>query len=78
MPDPQQAVVRVLLADGSEVMAPVFDVKHFARKLYLADCQRQFIDTQVRVEWVDLREAALDGRPVTDGSLRLDAPGRHG
>jgi len=28
MPGPQKAVVRVLLADGSEVLAPVFDVKH--------------------------------------------------
>ncbi len=71
MPDPQKAVVRVLLADGSEVQAPVFDVKYFARKLYLADCQRQFIATQVGIEWVNLHEATLDGRPVTEGSLRL-------
>ena len=71
MPDPQKAVVRVLLADGSEVLAPVFDVKHFARKLYLADCQRQFIATQVDIEWADLHAATLDGRPVTEGSLRL-------
>ena len=71
MPDPNDAYVRVLLADGRELQAPVFDVLHFARKLYLADCERQFIGTQVRVEWVDLHEAILDGRPVTEGGLRL-------
>lgn len=71
MPDPQQAVVRVLLADGSEVLAPVFDVKHFARRLYLEDCERQFIAKQVAIEWVDMHEATLDERPVTEGFLRL-------
>jgi hypothetical protein len=71
MPDPQRAHVRVLLADGSEVSAPVFDVLHFARKLYLQDCERQFIATQVAIEWIDLRAAVLDGRSVTEGSLRL-------
>ncbi|MGB8860326.1 MAG: hypothetical protein WCC60_13755, partial [Ilumatobacteraceae bacterium] len=71
MPDPNQAVVRVLLADGSEVLAPVFDVQHFARALYLQDCERQFIAAQVRIEWADLHAAQLDGREVTEGLLRL-------
>ena len=71
MPDPQEGYVRVLLADGRGLQAPVFDVLHFARKLYLTDCERQFIGTQVGVELVDLHEAILDGRPVTDGILRL-------
>ena len=71
MPDPQKAVVRVLLADGSEVLAPVFDVKHFARRLYLEDCERQFIARQVAIEWVDMHEVQRDGRPVTEGFLRL-------
>ncbi|MBI4882505.1 MAG: hypothetical protein HY826_00455 [Actinobacteria bacterium] len=71
MPDPHDGYVRVLLADGSEVHASVFDVLHFARKLYLQDCERQFIGSQVDIEWVDLHEAILDGRPVTEGSLRL-------
>ena len=71
MPDPGEGFVRVLLADGRELHAPVFDVLHFARKLYLADCERQFIGTQVGIEWFDLHEAMLDGRPVTEGSLRL-------
>ena len=71
MPDPQQGVVRVLLADGGEVLAPVFDVKHFARRLYLEDCERQFIAKQVAIEWVDMHEATLDDRPVTEGFLRL-------
>ena len=71
MPDLDEAYVRVLLADGRELHAPVFDVLHFARKLYLADCERQFIGTQVGIEWVDLHEAMLEGRPVTEGILRL-------
>ena len=71
MPDPNEGYVRVLLADGHELQAPVFDVLHFARKLYLTDCERQFIGTQVGIEWVDLHEATLDGRPVTEGILRL-------
>ncbi len=71
MPDPNEAYVRVLLADGRELRAPVFDVLHFARKLYLADCERQFIGTQVGIEWVDLHEVMLEGRPVTQGVLRL-------
>ncbi len=71
MPDPQKAVVRVLLADGGEVLAPVFDVKHFARRLYLEDCERQFIAKQVVIEWVDMHQATLDQRPVTVGLLRL-------
>jgi hypothetical protein len=71
MPDPNDAHVRVLLADGRELEAPVFDVLHFARRLYLTDCERQFIGTQVSIGWVDLHEAMLDGRPVTEGNLRL-------
>ncbi len=71
MPDLNAAYVRVLLADGSEQKAPVFDVLHFARRLYLTDCERQFIGTQVAIEWVDLHEATFEGRPVTEGSLRL-------
>lgn len=71
MPDPNVAHVRVLLEDGTELQAPVFDVLHFARRLYLTDCERQFIGTQVAIEWADLHEAMLDGRPVTEGFLRL-------
>ncbi len=71
MPDPQKAVVRVLLAGGGEVLAPVFDVKHFARRLYLEDCERQFIAKQAAIEWVDMHETVRDGRAVTEGFLRL-------
>jgi len=71
MPDVSKAVVRVLLADGSERFAPVYDVKHFARRLYLEDCERQRIDAAVQWEWADLHEVTLDGRPVTAGTLRL-------
>ncbi len=71
MPDPDAAVARILLADGSERTAPVFDVKHFARKLYLQDCERQRVARVVDVAWVDLHEITVDGRPATGGVLRL-------
>jgi hypothetical protein len=71
MPDPNAAVARVFLADNRTLEVPVFDVKHFARRLYLEDCERQHIAATVDVEWVDLHETMLDDRPVTEGSLRL-------
>ncbi|MFM2071455.1 MAG: hypothetical protein RLZZ623_1718 [Actinomycetota bacterium] len=71
MPDPNAAIARVFLADNRTLEVPVFDVKHFARRLYLEDCERQHIAATVDVEWVDLHETILDDRPVTEGSLRL-------
>ena len=71
MPDPQKAVAKVYLRDGSVRDAPVFDVKHFARALYLEDCSRQLVLRSVSVAWADLHEAELDGRPVTEGVLRV-------
>lgn len=71
MPPLSAARVRVALADGTTVDAPVVDAKGFAAKLYLQDCERQRIEATVRVEWVDLGETELDGRPITEGALRL-------
>jgi hypothetical protein len=71
MPDVGTARVVLTLEDGSRVEAPVYDVWHLARKLYLDDCERQMIDDLVTIEWVDLHEEQFDGRPVTAGSLRL-------
>ena len=71
MPDPNEGIARVLLADGSELQAPVFDTKHFARKLYLEDCERQRVAAVVEISWVDLHEISVDGRPATEGTLRL-------
>jgi hypothetical protein len=71
MPDPQKAVAKVHLRDGSVRDAPVFDVKHFARALYLEDCSRQLMLRSVDVAWADLHETELDGRPVTEGLLRV-------
>jgi hypothetical protein len=71
MPDPDTATVRLILEDGSERTVPVFDVDHLARRLYLEDCERQTIESLVAVELVDLHEVEFDGRPVTEGSLRL-------
>lgn len=71
MPDLGGAVVRLVLEDGSEREAPVYDVDHLARRLYLDDCERQMIERRVAVEWIDLRAGELEGRPVTEGTLRL-------
>ncbi len=71
MPDPQLAVAKVTLRDGRVVEVPAFDVKHFARNLYLKDCERQHIIRQVEIQFADLHETTLEGRPVTEGVLRL-------
>jgi hypothetical protein len=71
MPSLDDAAVVLRLADGSEVEMPVVDQFHLARRLYLEDCERQMIDAQVGIEWVDLHEEDFEGRPVTAGSLRL-------
>lgn len=71
MPSLDEATVLLGLADGTEVTMPVVDQFHLARRLYLEDCERQMIDAQVGIEWIDLHEEEFDGRPVTAGSLRL-------
>jgi hypothetical protein len=71
MPSLDDATVVLRLVDGSEVEVPVVDQFHLARRLYLEDCERQMIDGQVTIEWVDLHEEEFEGRPVTAGSLRL-------
>lgn len=71
MPDPQLAVVKATLRDGRVLEVPVFDVKHFARNLYLKDCERQHIIRQVEIQFADLHEVTFEGRPVTEGVLRL-------
>lgn len=71
MPDPATAVAKISLRDGSVRDAPVVDVRHFARALYLEDCSRQLVLRSVDIDWADLHEATLDDRPVTEGVLRL-------
>jgi len=71
MPSLDDAAVVLRLVDGSEVEMSVVDQFHLARRLYLEDCERQMIDAQVGIEWVDLHEEDVEGRPVTAGSLRL-------
>lgn len=71
MPSLDDAVVVLREADGSEFEVPVVDQFHLARRLYLEDCERQMIDAQVGIEWIDLHEEEFEGRPVTAGSLRL-------
>jgi hypothetical protein len=71
MPAIDRAVVLIGLDDGSVRRVPVLDRWHLARRLYLDDCDRQRIESLVGIEWADLHEAELDGRPVTAGELRL-------
>ncbi len=71
MPDLQTAIVNVTLRDGRVIEVPVFDIKHFAHNLYLKDCERQYIIRQVDIQFADLHEVTFEGRPVTEGVLRL-------
>jgi hypothetical protein len=71
MPSLDDATVMLLLDSGETVAVPVVDKRHLARKLYEEDCEKQMIDAQVAIEWVDLREGEFEGRPVTVGELRL-------
>lgn len=71
MPDPSTGVAKVYLRDGSVREAGVYDVKHFARTLYLDDCSRQLVLRSIDIGWVDLHEVTLDDRPVTEGVLRI-------
>jgi hypothetical protein len=71
MPDVDSAIVEVGLADGTTLEAPVADVRGVLRTLYLDDCRRQNVAADVGVEWADLHAAEHEGRPVTEGVLRL-------
>ena len=71
MPSLEHAEVMLLLDSGETVAVPVVDKWHLARKLYEEDCEKQMIDAQVAIEWVDLHEGEFEGRPVTVGELRL-------
>ena len=71
MPDLASAVAAVTLRGGQVLEVPVFDVEHFARNLYLKDCERQHIIRAVDIQFADIHEVTVDGRPVTEGVLRL-------
>lgn len=71
MPSLDDAKVVLQLDSGDTVDVPVVDKWHLARKLYEDDCEKQMIDKQVTIEWVDLHEGEFEGRPVTVGKLRL-------
>jgi hypothetical protein len=78
MPDPASAIVRLTLEGGSVLDVPVFDVDGVAQQLYLDDCERQMIESQVSIGWADLGDEQFEGRTVTGGSIRLvrgEAPG---
>jgi hypothetical protein len=71
MPDPASGVARLQLTDGSVREVPVFDTFHVARRLYLADCERQLIERMVTIEWVNVAPGELDGHPVSNAELRV-------
>jgi hypothetical protein len=71
MPSLDDARVVLLLDSGESVEVPVVDQWHLARKLYEEDCEKQMIEAEVAIEWVGLHEAEFEGRPVTEGELRL-------
>jgi hypothetical protein len=71
MPDIEAAIVEVGLAGGTTLQAPVADTRGVLRTMYLDDCRRQHVGAEVGVEWADLRAAEHEGRPVTEGVLRL-------
>jgi hypothetical protein len=71
MPSLDDARVLLVLDSGESVEVPVVDQWHLARKLYEEDCEKQMIEAQVAIEWVGLHEAEFEGRPVTEGELRL-------
>jgi hypothetical protein len=71
MPTLDDAKVLLLLDSGETFEVPVVDKWHLARKLYEEDCEKQMIDAQVAIEWIDLHEGEFEGRPVTVGELRL-------
>ena len=71
MPSLDDATVVLQLDSGDTVAVPVVDKWHMARRLYEEDCEKQMIESQVTIEWVDLHEGEFEGRPVTVGGLRL-------
>ena len=71
MPNLDEARVLLVLDSGEQLEVPVVDQWHLARKLYEEDCEKQMIESQVTIEWVGLGEAEFEGRPVTEGELRL-------
>jgi hypothetical protein len=71
MPSLDDARVVMLLDSGQTVEMPIVDKWHLARKLYEEDCERQMIEAEVGIEWVDLHEEDFEGRPVTAGALQL-------
>ncbi|HWL41953.1 MAG TPA: hypothetical protein VNQ73_03335 [Ilumatobacter sp.] len=78
MPPLNDARVVLGLADGTPREVPVVDQWHVARKLYEQDCERQFVESMVAIEWVGLHEEQFEGRPVTVADLRVTRRGAVG
>lgn len=71
MPTLDDAQLRLVLDDGSEVTGTIDDARGVLRGLYLRDCTRQRVARMIDIRWADLREVEREGRPVTEGVLRL-------
>lgn len=78
MPPVDDALVLLGAPDGTVREVPVVDKWHLARALYLDDCLRQRIAAAVDLAWVDLHESTFEGRPVTEGALRVTRRGASG
>jgi hypothetical protein len=71
MPDLASAVAKVTVDGGRVLDVPVVDADGVAAKLYLDDCARQHIESMVHLEWSGLHRVTFEGRPVTEGALRM-------
>lgn len=74
MPDLATATARVVLEDGRFLDAPVYDVKGFARRLYLESCERQMIAAALDIAWTDVRPDVRNDVTV-DGVTHPSLPG---
>ncbi|MEX0847882.1 MAG: hypothetical protein WD023_08885 [Ilumatobacteraceae bacterium] len=71
VPPIEGARVVLTVDDGTERVGSITDDNGVLAQLYLDDCVRQRVAQAVRIEWADLHTGEIDGRPVTEGVLRL-------
>ena len=69
-PDPATAIVRLRLGDDVRDL-PVYDLDGVATTMWVDDCERQFVEAAVHIEWTAVREGTHDGRPVTLADLHV-------
>ena len=65
------ASVTLTLVDGTTRTAFVSDPKGTALGIYAAGCEREMIEQQVSIDFDQLHEERVDGRPLTVGVLSV-------